>query len=329
MSQSSDQPFRSIEGQSALVTGGAGFIGSHLVAALLQAGVRVRIIDDLSSGHAANVPDDARLIRSSILDHDALAEACEGCSLVFHHAAMVSVPQSVAEPDRCLATNVVGTQRVLEAARRAGVRRVVFAASSAAYGAVPRMPSAETDPAEPVSPYAMSKVAGELLMRTWSAAYGLSTVSLRYFNIYGPRQDPASPYAAVISAFAERLTARTPPTIYGDGRQTRDFTFVRDVVRANLLAATTDRPLAGEVINVGTGTRTSLLDLLTTMALVVGAEARPSFAPARPGDVRDSCADASLARTLLGFGPTVGIEAGLRETLDWFTGSTAQRRGCA
>lgn len=298
-----------------LITGGAGFIGSHLADRLIELGAQVRIVDDLSGGLRPNVPAGARLIEASILDDARLREAMLGCRFVFHQAAMVSVPESVEKPTRCADINITGTQRVLEAARDLGVHRVMFAASAAAYGGNPQLPCREDQPPDCWSPYAASKVAGELLLRAFAHCYELSTVSLRYFNIFGPRQNPDSPYAAAISAFIKALTAGRQPTIFGDGLQTRDFTYIDNVVHANLLAASSPNPFRGEVINIGTARRISLLDVLEQMALALGTKVEPKFGPPRAGDVRDSVADISRARDLLGYEPIVDFATGIRRTL--------------
>lgn len=313
-----DHHYRGVfRGRRCLITGGAGFIGSHIGRRLIELGAQVRVLDDLSSGREHNVPNGATLIRGSILDDNLLRDSIDGCDHVFHQAAMVSVPQSVEQPERCMQVNVDGTRRVLEAARRAGVKRVNFAASAAAYGNTPSLPSKETDAPDCWSPYAASKVAGELLLQTWSRCYGLSTVNLRYFNIFGPRQDPKSPYAAVISAFCDALTAGRQPRIMGDGEQTRDFTPVANVVHANLLAASCETALAGEVFNIGCGTRIRLLDVLEQMGKVLKVDATPSFAEARAGDVRHSSADISRARAALGYEPVMDFNEGIRLTLEW------------
>lgn len=298
-----------------LITGGAGFIGSHLAERLIELGAQVRIVDDLSGGLRPNVPAGARLIEASILDDARLREAMLGCRFVFHQAAMVSVPESVEKPTRCADINITGTQRVLEAARDLGVHRVMFAASAAAYGGNPQLPCREDQPPDCWSPYAASKVAGELLLRAFAHCYELSTVSLRYFNIFGPRQNPDSPYAAAISAFMKALTAGRQPTIFGDGLQTRDFTYIDNVVHANLLAASSPNPFRGEVINIGTARRISLLDVLEQMALALGTKVEPKFGSPRAGDVRDSVADISRARDLLGYEPIVDFATGIRRTL--------------
>lgn len=300
---------------TALVTGGAGFIGSHLAEHLLGLGAEVRVLDDLSGGLRQNVPGGARFIQASILDAEALRRAMDGCTHVFHHAAMVSVPQSVEQPEECTRVNTVGTQRLLDEARRAGVKRVLFAASAAAYGNTPRLPSREDQVPDPYSPYAQSKIAGEMLLQAYSRCYALSTVSLRYFNIFGPRQNPTSPYAAAISKFAAVLKAGQRPTIFGDGLQTRDWTYIDNVVLANLLAAASPRALAGEVVNIGTGVRLTLREVLAHMGRILGVDATPTPGPARPGDVRDSVADTSRARELLGYAPIVDFAEGIARTL--------------
>lgn len=312
-----DERFERLRGRRMLVTGGAGFIGSHLAERLVGLGAQVRVLDDLSTGHRANVPEGVTLIEGSILDEGALSEAMHGCDVVFHQGAMVSVPQSVRQPGDCQRINIEGTERVLEQAVGLGVRRVLLAASAAAYGNDPRLPSRESDAPDAWSPYAASKVAGELLCQAFSRCTALSTVSLRYFNVFGPRQDPRSPYAAAISAFGDRLLAGRAAMIFGDGLQTRDFTYIDNVVRANLLAAASERDLRGEVVNVGTGRRCSLLEVVRTMAEVLGMEALIEHGPAREGDVRDSCADISRARELLGYEPVVALRQGLARTLSW------------
>lgn len=302
--------------QRVLVTGGAGFIGSHLVDALLVRGASVVVIDDLSTGSVANLEGrDVAFHEASILDDDVLTNSLAGCRYVFHEAALVSVPQSIEEPERCHAVNVTGTLRVLLRARDAGVDRVVLASSCALYGLEPRLPSTETDPVDTLSPYAASKAAMEMIASTVSRSYGLSTACLRYFNVFGPRQDPLSPYAAAVAAFARCALDGTPPRVDGDGRQTRDFVPVASIVDANLRAATASAALSGEVFNVGTGTRTSLLDLLEALRRLTGNAIEPRFAADRAGDVRDSVADITRARDVLGYAPTVSLEDGLREML--------------
>lgn len=309
--------FSDFAGARVLVTGGAGFIGSHLSHALHGLGAKVVVLDDLSGGYVENLPPGAEFHKASILDEATLHRAIQGCRYVYHEAALVSVPQSVAEPEKCAQVNLVGTQRVLTAASKAGVKRLVFAASAAAYGNTPSLPSREDHIPDCWSPYAASKVAGEFLLQSQARCTPLSTVSLRYFNIFGPRQDPSSPYAAVISAFIKMLLSGRQPTVMGDGEQTRDFTFIDNVVYANLLAATSPRPLAGEVFNIGTGHRTRLLDVLTDMGKALGIDATPTFAPPRAGDVRHSVADISRAREILGYEPVVHFAQGIATTLEW------------
>lgn len=308
-------PRATLDGTTCLVTGGAGFIGSHLSRALLALGARVRILDDLSTGHARNLAPDAEFIEGSVADQPLVTRAVAGCRYVFHLAAMVSVPQSVADPEGCIRSNIVGPQRILTAAREAGVRRIVLASSCAVYGEEPALPSLETDPTTCCSPYAASKLAGEALCQAFSRTGGPSTACLRFFNVYGPGQDPRSAYAAVISAFADALRAGRTPTIFGDGEQSRDFVFVEDVVRANLLAATAADDLRGQVFNVGTGRRTSLLELLRTMAALAGRPPEAEHKPPRPGDVRHSQADLSRTRETLGYEPRTAIKDGLSATL--------------
>ena len=302
----------------ALVTGGAGFIGSHLVDGLLEEGFRVRVLDDLSSGREANLAgarDAIEFVHGDVCDRAQLEKAVSGAEVVFHEAAVPSVPVSVAEPLRTNHANVTGTLEVLEAARQAGVRRVVFAASSSAYGDTPKLPKVETMPATPQSPYALQKYTAETYCRLYHQLYGLETVALRYFNIFGPRQNPESEYAAVIPRFAVACLTNSPARINGDGEQTRDFTFVRDAVRANLLAA--DAPKApGSVINIAGGKRVSLNQVLGLLREVTGAGAEPIHDPPRVGDVRDSLADLGRARDLLGYEPTVTLKEGLRVTAE-------------
>jgi UDP-glucose 4-epimerase len=304
--------------RTALVTGGAGFIGSHLVDALVLAGWRVRILDDFSSGRESNLEGPgaaAEVRRGDLCEEGVLEAAVAGMEVVFHQAALPSVPRSVAEPVRTHAVNASGTLRLLEAARHAGVRRVVYAASSSAYGDTPELPKVESMPANPRSPYALQKWAGETYCRLFTDLYGLETVALRYFNVYGPRQNPESQYAAVVPRFAVACLRGESPVVYGDGGQTRDFTFVADAVRANLLAA--DAPkAAGSVVNVAGGRRISLNELLATIAELIGVSVSARHEDARPGDVRDSLADLSRASRLLGYAPAVALREGLGQTID-------------
>jgi UDP-glucose 4-epimerase len=302
----------------ALVTGGAGFIGSHLVDALLAAGWRVRLLDDFSSGREANLAHldgSAELLRGDLRDRALLERALAGVEVVFHQGAVPSVPRSVAEPERTHSVNATGTLGVLEASRAAGVRRVVFASSSSAYGDTPELPKVETMPPCPLSPYALQKYAGERYCQLYHRLYGLETVALRYFNVYGPRQNPDSEYAAVIPRFATACLAGRAPVVFGDGEQTRDFTFVADAVAANLLAADAPRA-AGEVVNVAGGRRVSLNQLLAEIRDLTGAGVAPRHEPARAGDVRDSLADLGRARELLGYAPRVDLRTGLARTIE-------------
>ena len=297
-----------------LVTGGAGFIGSHIAEALVARGDRVRVLDNLSTGLMSNLDGFRRqieFIEGDVLDPAAVAEAVRGVDCVFHEAALASVPLSVERPLEVHAAGATATLTLLDAARRAGVRRVVYAASSAAYGNQPQSPKRESDLPAPVSPYAAAKLGGELYCQAFTATYGLETVALRYFNVYGPRQDPQSPYSAVIPLFITAMLAGRQPLIYGDGRQSRDFSYVGNVVSANLLAA--DAPaVAGRVINVANGKSIDLLALVEVLNRLLGTRLSPRHEPPRTGDVRESLADITLARQLLGYQPAVDFEEGLR-----------------
>jgi UDP-glucose 4-epimerase len=307
-----------------LVTGGAGFIGSHLVDALLGEGHAVRVLDDFSTGDPANLErarGRAEVIEGDVTDPESVRRAVRGADVVFHQAALASVPRSVADPLATHRVCVDGTLRVLVAAREAGVRRVVYAASSSAYGPSPRLPKSETDPTGALSPYAAAKLAGEHYCAAFHEVYGLETVRLRYFNVFGPRQSPDSPYAAVIPRFIAALTSGRRPVIHGDGLQSRDFTFVEDVVQANLRAARTPG-VGGQVYNVACGRRTTLLELVEHLNRLLGTDLAPTHTDPRPGDVRHSEADIQRARDDLGYRPTTEIPAGLRRCLEWW-----QRRG--
>ena len=306
--------------RSALVTGGAGFIGSHLVDRLVREGVRVRVLDDFSTGREENlVPSRERieLVRGDLRDEGTVMRAIDGADVVFHQGAIPSVPRSVAAPLETDSVNARGTLLLLECARRAGVSRVVYAASSSAYGETPELPKVETMPPNPLSPYAFQKLAGEVYCRLYTELYGLATVALRYFNVFGPRQNPDSEYAAVIPRFVRAYLEGEAPRIHGDGDQTRDFTYVSDAVEANLLAAHSPRA-AGTVINVGGGRRTSINELAELIRELIGASAAPTHGPPRAGEVRHSLADLSRASELLGYRPAVDLREGIRHTLESF-----------
>ena len=300
-----------------LVTGGAGFIGSHIVQQLLARGDRVRIVDDFSSGRRENVPPNAELIEGDIADSSVCARAVAGCQFVIHEAAIPSVPRSVQDPVGSHRANVEGTLNMLVAARDAGVKRLVFAGSSAVYGDAPVLPKREDMRPSPLSPYALQKLIGEQYCQMFTRLYGLETVTTRYFNVFGPRQQPGSPYSGVISLFIDALSSGKSPLVLGDGKQTRDFTFVSDVVTGVLRSCEAPH-VAGEVINVAAGGRISLLDLIRTLQTILKQNAAPTFGPSREGDVRDSQADISKARKLLDFSPTVSFEDGLAQTVAWF-----------
>ena len=320
------------------MTGGAGFIGGHLVDALFGLGAIVSVIDDLSSSSAQNLaelidldPERVRFVHGSILDDAALAEAVQGASVAFHLAAQASVPRSIAEPERNFAVNALGTLRVAEAARVAGVGRLVYSASSSAYGDPPGASAADAKHESlvpmPLSPYATSKLSGEHVMQTWASSYGLSTVSLRYFNIFGPRQAADSPYSGVIEIFCKKLLAGETPAIFGDGQQSRDFTYVTNAVLANLLAGSSNKPLAGEVYNIGAGHAVTLLELFRMIAERSGMpHISPLMAPARPGDVRHSLADVRAAAEGLGYRPITSLEEGLEATVAWYRSIYAESK---
>ena len=301
-----------------LVTGGAGFIGSHLVDELLKEGFRVRVADNLSTGRAHNldhVRDRIEFLEGDLAGFEFCRRAVEGADYVFHQAAIPSVPRSVREPLLSHESGPTATLNVLEASRQAGVKRVIFAASSSAYGETTELPKHEGMLPQPLSPYAAGKLAGESYISVYAQTMGLDGVSLRYFNVFGPRQDPSSPYSGVISLFSKWMSEGRRPTIFGDGSQTRDFTFVSNVVAANFAALRSERPLRGAVYNVGTGSRISLLDLVAAINDVLGTNLKPDFQPGREGDVRDSQASLARIQEALGYRPVVGFEEGLRRTL--------------
>jgi nucleoside-diphosphate-sugar epimerase len=303
---------------SYLVTGGAGFIGSHLAEELVRRGHRVRVADSLITGKRRNLEhvDGVDFVEGDLADMDVATRAVAGMEYVLHQAAIPSVPRSVTDPLTSHRANVDAALNVLVAARDAGVKRVVYAGSSAAYGNAPTLPKHEDMPPNPLSPYALQKLMAEQYCQMFTVLYGLQTVTVRYFNVFGPRQDPGSPYSGVISLFATALLEGRRPTIYGDGEQTRDFTYVANVVDGVLRAC--DAPkAAGEVINVATGGRISLNELLRVMSGFVGARVAPIYKAERAGDVKDSQADITKARTLLGYSPIVGLEEGLQRTIEW------------
>ena len=302
-----------------LVTGGAGFIGSHLTEELIRRGHRVRVADSLITGKRSNIAHlrDVEFLEGDLAELDVARRAVAECDYVLHQAAIPSVPRSVKDPITSNRANVDATVNVLVAARDAGVRRLVFAGSSSAYGNTPTLPKHEGMPTSPLSPYALQKVIGEQYLQMFTRLYGLETVTIRYFNVFGPRQDPSSPYSGVISVFATALLQNRPPTIFGNGEQTRDFTYVANVVDGVLRAC--EAPKAnGQIINVATGGRISLNELFRTMRRLTGATVEPDYAETRAGDVNDSQADISLAREILGYEPTVSFEDGLERTVDWY-----------
>jgi len=300
-----------------LVTGGAGFIGSHITERLLADGHRVRILDNFSTGKRENIPasDDVEVIEGDVGDYATVQGAMENVDIVFHEAAIASVPETVGNPLASERVNYRGTLNILEAARQAGVKRVMFACSAAVYGDLPELPKQEGMPVKPLSPYAVDKLASELACQMYTHLYGLETVSLRYFNVFGPRQDPSSPYSGVISIFNEMISQGRQPTIFGDGEQTRDFVYVADVVEANIRASTSPMA-AGKAINVATGGTLSINQLLQTICDIKGAAFGPDYKPGREGDIKHSRADISTAREVLDWQPVVGFEEGLRRLFD-------------
>ena len=300
-----------------LVTGGAGFIGSHLSETLLARGHRVRVVDDFSTGFKRNLREDVEFIQGDLAEPGVARQAVAGMDYVLHQAAIPSVPRSVDRPAESHRANVDATLQVLIAARDAGVKRVVFAGSSSVYGDQPVLPKNEEMPTNPLSPYALQKLVGEQYGQMFTRLYGLETVTTRYFNVFGPRQDPGSPYSGVISLFIKALAEGSRPTIYGDGEQTRDFTFVADVVAAVIRAAETPG-IGGEVFNVATSSRISLNRLLAVLKTIFQSDVEPIFKDTRTGDVRDSQADIRKAERLLGYRPMVSLEEGLRQTVDWY-----------
>jgi UDP-glucose 4-epimerase len=314
-----------------VITGGGGFIGSHLVDRCLAEGHDVRILDNFATGRRENllhVLADVELLEGDVQSYERAYAAVRGCELVFHQAALPSVPRSVQDPLTTNASNVVGTLNVLLAARDSGARRVVLASSSSVYGPGPAEARREDTGTAPISPYAVSKLAGENYARSFFSVYGLETVSLRYFNVFGPRQDPLSQYAAVIPAFATAHLSGARPTVFGDGRQCRDFTFVSNVVDANLLAAQADA-VGGEAFNIGCGEPIDLLTVLAELEEITGRSVAPDFATPRPGELRYSCADLTAAQARLGYQPRVQFREGLERTVEYFESRLAEARAPA
>ena len=307
-----------------LVTGGAGFIGSHLAEELLCRGHRVRVADSLVTGKRSNLDHipEVEFLQGDLADLSFARQAAAGCDYILHQAAIPSVPRSVKDPITSNRANVDATLSMLVAARDAGVRRVVFAGSSSAYGDTPTLPKHEDMPANPLSPYALQKVVGEQYLQMFTKLYGLETVSTRYFNVFGPRQDSTSPYSGVISVFATALIDNRSPKIHGDGEQTRDFTYVANVVDGVLRACEAPK-VSGEVINVATGGRISLNALFAAMRDLIGADVEPTYVEPRQGDVRDSQADIRKAKALLGYAPIVSFEEGLKRTIAWYRTASA------
>lgn len=304
----------------ALVTGGAGFIGSHLVDALVSQGCEVTVIDDLSTGHYMNleqVKDRISFYENDIRNQEILHKAVRDCDIIFHLAAVVSVPLTVKNPIDSAMVNDLGTLFILDAARKYHVKKVVFASSCAVYGDDPAVPKNENMNTDPKSPYAVQKLTGELYTRLYFDLYDLETVCLRYFNVYGPRQDPSSPYSGVISIFMTKASSNLAPIIYGDGKQYRDFVFVKDVVKANLLAANADK-VSGKTFNIGTGKHIRINRLWEMINQLTGQNIEPEYAPPRPGDIVESVADIERAKKELGFEPSHSFENGLKETFDWY-----------
>ena len=303
-----------------VVTGGAGFIGSHLTEALLGEGYRVRVVDNLATGHRANLAhlgDRYEWLEGDVSDFEVCKKAIEGAEYVYHQAAIPSVPRSVREPLLSHSSGPTATLNMLEAARQAGVKRFMFAASSSAYGETEELPKHEAMYPNPLSPYAASKVSGEHYVRVYAHTMGVDGVSLRYFNVFGPRQDPSSPYSGVISKFSLLMSEGKRPVIFGDGQQSRDFTYVANVVSANLAALRSEKPLRGAVLNLGTGGRITLLDLVAAINTILGTSLEPEFQPARKGDVLHSQACLTRIREALGYEPIVDFEEGLRRTLEY------------
>ena len=303
-----------------LVTGGAGFIGSHLVEALIGQGHQVNVLDNLATGdmsHLDSVIDSIQFFKGDTQDPQLVAEAIAECEVVFHQAALASVPASIEHPLESHAACATGTLVMLDASRKAGVRRVIYAASSSCYGDQPTMAKREDDAMRPMSPYAAAKLTGELYCQAFYHTYGLETVGLRYFNVFGPRQDPDSPYSAVIPIFLTRMLRGDSPVVYGDGEQSRDFTYVANVIQANLLAAS-KAEIAGRTFNIANGVSTSLLQLIKTLNQTLNTSIHPIHESARAGDIRDSMADISAARKAIGYEPKVLFQEGIERSIDYY-----------
>jgi len=301
-----------------LVTGGAGFIGSHITAHLLERGDSVCIVDNLSTGRLENMAtfaDQVDFIEGDIRDADLLHDAACECALVYHEAAVVSVPYSIEHPQETHDVNIQGTLNVLQAARRQKVKRVVYASSAAIYGEDPELPKSESMAPAPIAPYGIEKITGEYYLSAFDKLYGVETVSLRYFNVFGPRQDPKSPYSGVISIFVDRMLGEQTPTIFGDGEQYRDFVYIDNVVQANLLAGTVPSA-AGGCFNIGCGAKTSLNDLLGMLSRIAGRDIKAEYASDRSGDIRESVADIGRAARVLGYAPSIGAEEGLTRLVE-------------
>ncbi|MGA2652101.1 MAG: SDR family oxidoreductase [Terracidiphilus sp.] len=313
-----------------LVTGVAGFIGRSIAAALLARGEAVRGIDNFITGRRENLMglEAMEFVEGDLVNPAACVQACEGVEIVFHEAALASVPRSVADPVASNVNCVDATLNLLVAARGAGVRRVVYAGSSSAYGDTPKLPKHERMPPNPISPYAVAKLAGEHYMRVFARVYGMETVVLRYFNVFGPYQDPSSQYSGVLAIFCLRMLAGVQPTIFGDGEQSRDFTYIDNVVHANLLAASAPAAkVSGQTMNIATGSRITLKETFRILCELTGYEREPAYAARRAGDIRDSLADIGLARELLGYEPVVDFREGLRRTVEWYrTGGSSGRK---
>jgi len=303
-----------------LVTGGAGFIGSHLVHRLAADGQKVRVLDNFSTGKRANlagVMDRIEVIEGDLRRYEDCLLACKGIEIILHEGALPSVPKSVADPRSSHDANINGTFNILMAARECGCRRVIYAASSSAYGDQPESPKRESMRPAPLSPYAVNKLVGEYYLKAFYECYGLETLSLRYFNVFGPRQDPKSQYAAAIPAFVTAILNDQPPTIYGDGEQTRDFTYIDNVVHGNMLAAKAPK-LSGEVVNLACAESVSVNRTIGLINELLGKDVKPIYTDVRPGDVKHSLADVTLARKIIGFEPVVKFDEGLRRAIDWY-----------